>query len=74
MGNSYKAGNPSAKKSNTKSSGGKKPPKSPKRTVAVPSSSGGGFVKGYRHYRTGKWMWAPDYGYQGWPFGYGRRG
>ncbi len=26
------------------------------------------FVTWYRHYRTGKVMWARDYGYKAWPF------
>lgn len=28
-----------------------------------------GYVKRYRHYRTGKLMIASDYGYKAWPFG-----
>jgi hypothetical protein len=27
-----------------------------------------GFRTWYRHYRTGKVMWARDYGYKAWPF------
>lgn len=30
---------------------------------------GGGFIRVYRHYRTGKLMDARKYGYQAWPFG-----
>lgn len=28
-----------------------------------------GYCTVYRHYRTGKLMWAKDYGYEAWPFG-----
>jgi hypothetical protein len=33
------------------------------------SGEGGGFVKWYRHYRTGELMIAAKYGYKAWPFG-----
>jgi hypothetical protein len=46
---------------------------SSKRVVAVPSSAGCGYVTEFRHYRTGKWMRAKDYGLKAWPFGYGKR-
>jgi hypothetical protein len=53
-----------------RNSNGSKPPK---RTVSIGSGSGGGYVRYYRHYRTGKLMDAHAYGYKGWPFGYGGR-
>jgi hypothetical protein len=46
----------------------------PKRVVSVLPSTGNGFVTEFRHYRTGKWMRAKDYGLKAWPFGYGKRG
>ena len=61
--------------SNPKKPVGPAPPKRPPAAAWGPGAgSGGGFVTEYVHYRTGKLMVARAYGYNAWPFGYGRRG
>lgn len=39
------------------------------RNATVKSLKKSGFCTVYRHYLTGKLMYAADYGYKAWPFG-----